>query len=103
MGPRRAMKIDCRSCVMYESEHCSDCLVTALLHPPSAEIEIDDGLDASLGTLGDMGLVPVLKFRPREEVGPPAPTRSEWKNVRNPNVFGHRTDLERGDSTGARA
>ncbi len=89
------MKIDCRSCVMYESEHCSDCLVTALLHPPSAEIEIDDGLDASLETLSDMGLVPVLKFRPREEVGPPAPTRSERKNVRISNVFRHRTSPER--------
>ena len=67
------MKIDCRSCVMYESEHCSDCLVTALLHPPSAEVEIDDGFDASLETLSDMGLVPVLKFRPRDQEGAPGP------------------------------
>jgi hypothetical protein len=59
------MKIVCEECVMYRSPHCEDCLVTALLHPPRARLEIDDDLQDSLGTLTSSGLVPVLKFRPR--------------------------------------
>ena len=34
------MKIDCTACEMYRSEHCDDCLVTALLHPPDGVVEI---------------------------------------------------------------
>ncbi|MFN2389483.1 MAG: hypothetical protein ABR575_07780 [Actinomycetota bacterium] len=59
------MKITCTDCVMYESEHCADCLVTALLHPPSAQIEIDEDLDPPLQALSGAGLIPVLRFRPR--------------------------------------
>ena len=59
------MKIDCTNCVMYDSDHCEDCLVTALLRPPSASLDIDDELEAPLAALGDAGLVPVLKFRRR--------------------------------------
>jgi hypothetical protein len=59
------MKIDCTTCEMYRSHHCDDCLVTALLHPPAAEVEIADGLGEPLGTLAGAGLIPVLKFRPR--------------------------------------
>ena len=61
------MKIVCSECVMYRSSHCDDCLVTALLHPPDAAVEIDEDLDPSLRTLSDAGLIPVLRFRPREE------------------------------------
>jgi hypothetical protein len=65
------MRIDCTECVMYQSEHCRDCLVTAVLHPPESNVEIDDGLDPSLDALADAGLIPVLKFRPRDN-SPPA-------------------------------
>ncbi|MGH2729437.1 MAG: hypothetical protein ACRDJI_02390 [Actinomycetota bacterium] len=58
------MIIDCTQCRMYETEHCADCLVTALLHPPG-EVEIDDELDPPLRALQGAGLIPVLKFRPR--------------------------------------
>ena len=61
------MKIDCRDCTMYRSEHCDDCLVTALLHPPEGEVEIEEELDDPIGALSGAGLIPVLKFRPREE------------------------------------
>jgi hypothetical protein len=61
------MKIDCTSCEMYRSEHCDDCLVTALLHPPDGVVEIDEALDPSLRALSGAGLIPVLKFRPRSE------------------------------------
>ncbi|MEA2507714.1 MAG: hypothetical protein QOH48_2332 [Actinomycetota bacterium] len=69
------MKIDCTRCEMYRSDHCADCLVTALLHPPEGELEIDEDLDPSLQALTGAGLIPVLKFRPRRE--PPAEEASE--------------------------
>jgi hypothetical protein len=61
------MKIDCTQCEMYRSRQCEDCLVTALLHPPAATVEIEDGLGPPLATLAGAGLVPVLKFRPKRE------------------------------------
>ena len=61
------MKIDCRSCEMYRSEACDDCLVTALLHPPDAQVDIDEEFDGPLGALAGAGLIPVLKFRPRSQ------------------------------------
>ena len=59
------MRIDCTQCVMYESEHCEDCLVTAVLHPPAGPVDIDTDLDPPLRELAGVGLIPVLKFRPR--------------------------------------
>ena len=59
------MRIECSSCAMYRTEHCDDCLVTALLHPPEADVDIDEDLDPSLQALSGAGLIPVLKFRPR--------------------------------------
>ena len=65
------MRIDCSDCQMFESEHCDDCLVTALLRPQSTSVEIEDELDPPLQTLAGAGLIPVLRFRPREGQGPP--------------------------------
>lgn len=56
---------------MYRSQHCDDCLVTALLHPQSTTVEIEDELDPPLQTLAGAGLIPVLRFRPRESPAPP--------------------------------
>jgi hypothetical protein len=61
------MQIDCTKCQMYRSEHCEDCLVTALLHPPEEVVEIDEALAPPLQALTDVGLIPVLKFRPRDD------------------------------------
>lgn len=61
------MHIDCTQCEMYRSEHCDDCLVTALLHPPDQSIELDADLGTSLQALSGAGLIPVLKFRRRPE------------------------------------
>ncbi len=60
------MRIDCAECQMYRSEHCDDCLVTALLDPASTEVEIEDELDPPLQKLAGAGLIPVLRFRPRD-------------------------------------
>lgn len=58
------VKIDCGSCAMYKSEHCGDCLVTAVVGPPRQDLEIDDDLEAPLQLLARAALVPELKFRP---------------------------------------
>ena len=65
------MRIDCTQCEMHQSEHCEDCLVTAVLHPPAGPVEIDQDLDPPLRELAGAGLIPVLKFRPR------SPSRDE--------------------------
>jgi hypothetical protein len=59
------MRIECAECEMYQTSHCDDCLVTALLHPPDGIVDIDAELDASLQALSGAGLIPVLRFRPR--------------------------------------
>ena len=59
------MKIECSECEMYQSSHCDDCLVTALLHPIDAPVDIDTELDGPLQSLSGAGLIPVLRFRPR--------------------------------------
>jgi hypothetical protein len=61
------VRIDCNDCVMFRTEHCEDCLVTAVLHPPGTEVEIDEELDSPLRALSGAGLLPVLRFRPRPE------------------------------------
>jgi hypothetical protein len=63
---RWLVKIDCTQCEMYRSDHCDDCLVTALLHPPEMPVDIDEDLDPPLHALADAGLIPVLKFRQRD-------------------------------------
>jgi hypothetical protein len=66
------VKIDCSRCEMYRSEHCEDCLVTALLHPPADEVEIFEDFDTPLRALSGAGLIPVLKFRPRKPGSAPS-------------------------------
>lgn len=72
------MKIDCTQCEMYRSDHCDDCLVTALLHPPEDVVDIEEDLGAPLEALAGAGLIPVLKFRARSEASDahPAADRS---------------------------
>jgi hypothetical protein len=60
------VRIDCSECQMYRSEHCDDCLVTALLQPQASGVEIEDELDPPLRALAGAGLIPVLRFRPRD-------------------------------------
>ena len=71
------MRIECSNCEMYQSHHCDDCLVTALLHPPSGVVDIDEELDPPLGALSSAGLIPVLRFRPRPPDTEPTEDHSE--------------------------
>ncbi len=68
------MKVECSSCEMYQSHHCEDCLVTALLSPDEDAVNIDEEFDPSLRALASAGLIPVLKFRPRVETDPQSAT-----------------------------
>lgn len=61
------MNIDCSLCAMQDTHHCDDCVVSVLLHPPAGVIELDEHLDRSLQALAGAGLVPALRFRPRDE------------------------------------
>jgi hypothetical protein len=63
------MRISCDECQMQGTHACDDCLVTALLHPPEGAVEIPDELGSSIGALSGEGLVPVLRFRPRDDDG----------------------------------
>ncbi len=66
------MRIECSDCEMYRSQHCDECLVTALLHPPDGVVDIDEDLDPGLRALSGAGLIPILRFRPRDLAPPPA-------------------------------
>jgi hypothetical protein len=68
-------------CAMYRSEHCEDCLVTALVHPPSGVVELDDDIDPSLAALSGAGLIPALRFRPRGERSPDPPGRAREREA----------------------
>ena len=70
------MRIDCHECEMYRSQHCDDCLVTALLHPPEGVVDLDETLDPALEALAGAALIPVLKFRPRTDA-PAEPTKDQ--------------------------
>jgi hypothetical protein len=69
------MRIDCSECAMYRSQHCDDCLVTALLHPPAGAVEWDEDLQGPLDALAGGGLIPVLRFRRRGEEDPAADSK----------------------------
>lgn len=62
------MRIECSDCKMYQTSQCDDCLVTALLHPPTGPVEITEDLDPPLQALSGAGLIPVLRFRPRDDL-----------------------------------
>jgi hypothetical protein len=60
------MQIECTQCEMYRTAHCDDCLVSSLLHPPDGVVEVDEELDPGLQALSGAGLIPILRFRPRQ-------------------------------------
>lgn len=57
------MIIDCHECEMYQSEHCKDCLVTALLGAPDEEVELAEEEQQAIANLQAAGVAPVLLFR----------------------------------------
>jgi len=61
---RRAIQIDCATCVMHRTDACDDCLVTFICdrEPDVAVVVTIDEL-RSLRMLSDAGLVPGLRHQ----------------------------------------
>lgn len=58
------MIIDCKECEMYQSSHCQDCFVMAVLTRKSDEpLVIDADQEPAIARLQEAGLAPVLRFR----------------------------------------
>ncbi|HEX2054626.1 MAG TPA: hypothetical protein VHJ78_12985 [Actinomycetota bacterium] len=58
------MIIDCSQCEGYQSSHCQDCFVMAVLtRPKDRPLEIDAGQEPAIALLQEAGLAPVLRFR----------------------------------------
>lgn len=67
--------IDCTSCPVREL-HCGDCMVTALLEPPTSELPLDASERAAVTLFVASGLV-----TPQEAAGLHA-RREPWDGVR---------------------
>ena len=60
------MIVDCQECEMYESDHCKDCFVMAVLsHKAGFPLVIDPEHEPAVTSLQEAGLAPVLKFTKR--------------------------------------
>jgi hypothetical protein len=55
------MIIDCGTCKVAGLA-CGDCVVTVLLGPPAATVQIADDHQVALGVLTDSGLIPPLRL-----------------------------------------
>ncbi|MSO27564.1 MAG: hypothetical protein EXQ60_05805 [Candidatus Nanopelagicales bacterium] len=55
------MIIDCGTC-QVAGLACSDCVVTVLLGPPAATVQIADDHQLAVGVLTDSGLIPPLRL-----------------------------------------
>jgi hypothetical protein len=61
--------IDCDECVMAGTQACEDCIVTFIVErEPGDAVVIDADEERALRTLGEGGLAPRLRFRPRRAV-----------------------------------
>jgi hypothetical protein len=61
--------IDCRECVMRGTRACEDCVVTFIVErEPGDAVIVDADEERALRTLGDSGLAPQLRYRPRRAV-----------------------------------
>ncbi|HKC29774.1 MAG TPA: hypothetical protein VKB75_17295 [Jatrophihabitans sp.] len=57
------MLIDCDTCIARD-EACGDCVMTVLLGRSPAPVELDDEVEAAIGSLAQVGLVKPLRLVP---------------------------------------
>jgi len=57
------MIIDCEECVMFETDHCRDCFVMALLSRPPGPVILDADEEQAITNLQQAGMAPSLKFK----------------------------------------
>ena len=56
--------VSCDTCVMQESAHCADCLLTHIVAPaPKEVIELDEDEMRAMALLARAGMVPTLLHR----------------------------------------
>jgi hypothetical protein len=68
------MLIDCDSCAMRDLE-CGDCVVTVLLAPRDATVDLDSAERLALDALAGGGLLPPLRLVPTHRAQPEPPGR----------------------------
>lgn len=63
------MLIECRTCTMQHSEHCRDCVVSALVDPKPREeaVIVDADEERALRELARAGLIPEIRMRRRRQ------------------------------------
>jgi hypothetical protein len=66
------MLISCETCAMQHTDHCSDCVVMAVVDPSprTGALVIDADEERALRELADAGLIPEIRMRRRLEVAP---------------------------------
>ena len=67
---RMTLSIDCGDCVMANTSACDDCIVSFIVNrEPGDALVIDADEARALRLLGDAGLVPESRHRPRTIAG----------------------------------
>ncbi|HYZ94073.1 MAG TPA: hypothetical protein VFA34_16995 [Actinomycetota bacterium] len=66
-GSRAAVLISCDACAMQHTDHCRDCVVSALLEPSPRRrgVVVDAEEERALRELAHAGLIPEIRMRPR--------------------------------------
>jgi hypothetical protein len=65
-SPANSLTIDCGECVMAGTSACDDCVVTFIVNrAPGDAVVVNADEERALRALGDGGLVPQLRHRPR--------------------------------------
>jgi hypothetical protein len=61
------MLIECRNCAMQHSDHCRDCIVSAVLDPSPRRggLVVDADEERALRELAHAGLIPEIRMRPK--------------------------------------
>lgn len=55
------MRVDCDRCVVRGPAACGDCVVTVLLGAPPDGVVLEPDVQAAIGALQEVGLVPPLR------------------------------------------
>lgn len=63
------MIIECDRCAMQHTDHCRDCVVSALLDPapPAKGVVIDADEERALRIMARAGLIPQIRMKRRSE------------------------------------
>jgi hypothetical protein len=68
-GKEAAVRIDCDECAMQGTDQCKDCVVTYVLEREDGVVVVDEEEAKALRTLGEAGLVPLLRLTPKKKAG----------------------------------